>query len=110
MGKTITAMTVIPKTNRSQAQRVYNERTQTTDSDLIVAGDHNLDINRSNPLVHDIPHGAYDISSVETDNLQRTDPTDPIANANDSEEAPVEIAESSEQPLAAMTASVSKLN
>jgi hypothetical protein len=74
---------------------------------LIVAGDHNLDINRSNPLVRDVLYRAYDISSVETDNLQRTDLTDSITN--DSEEAPLEIAESSEQPLATMTASVSSL-
>jgi len=51
-----------------------NERTQTTDSDLIVAGDHNLDIKRSNPLIRDVLHSAYDTSSAETDNLQRTDP------------------------------------
>ena len=44
-----------------------------------------------------------------TDNLQGTDPTDSIANANDSEEASLEIAESSEQPLAAMTTSASSL-
>jgi hypothetical protein len=41
--------------------------------------------------------------------LQRTDPTDSIVNANDSEEAPLEIAKSSEQSLAAMAASVSSL-
>jgi hypothetical protein len=62
----------------------------------MVAGDHDLDIDRSNPL-------------VQTDNLQRTDPTDSIVNANDSEEAPLEIAESSEQSLAVLTASVSSL-
>ena len=72
---------------------------------MTVAGDHDLDINRSNPLVRDVLHSAYDISSVETDNLQRTDLTDSIVNANDSEEAPLEITESSEPYLAAMTAS-----
>ena len=42
---------------------------------------------------------------------KKTDPTDSIvnANANDSEEAPLETTESSEQPLAAVTTSVSSL-
>jgi hypothetical protein len=46
---------------------------------------------------------------VETDNLQRTDPTDSIVNTNNSGEAPLEIAKPSEQSLAAMAASVSSL-
>jgi hypothetical protein len=75
----------------------------------MVAGDHYLGINRSNPLIRDVLHSAHDTSSVETDNLQGTDPTDFIVNANDSEEAPLSITESSEQPLAVITASALSL-
>jgi hypothetical protein len=52
-------------------------------------------------------HSTHDTSSVETDNLQRIGPTNSIVNADDSEEASLEITESSEQSLAAITASVS---
>jgi hypothetical protein len=47
--------------------------------------------------------------SVETDNLQRADQTKPIAIANDSDEPPLSIAESSEQTLALITVSASSL-
>jgi hypothetical protein len=42
--------------------------------------------------------------SVETDNLQRAEQTESIATTNDSDEALLKIAESSEQTLAPITA------
>jgi hypothetical protein len=56
-----------------------------------------------------VDHNEHDTGSAETENLQRTDQTEPIVNTNDSDKAFPPIAESSEQILSTGTASASSL-
>jgi len=75
----------------------------------MVAGGGDLDVGMDGSFVRDKPHHEHDAGSVETEALQRGDQTEPIVNTNDSDEAHLSIAESSEQTLAPMTVSPSSV-
>jgi len=59
--------------------------------------------------LRDRPHNEHDMGSVETDNLQRANQTEPVVNINVSDEPPLSIAESSGQTLSLTTVSASSL-
>ena len=54
-------------------------------------------------------YNEHDMGSMETDNLQRTNQTEPVVNINVSDEPPLSIAESAGQTLALTTVSASSL-
>jgi hypothetical protein len=66
----------------------------------MVAGGDDSEVDRGSPFIRNRPHNEYDTGSAETDNLQNTDQTDPIASTN---------VRFSEQTLALMTVSASSL-
>jgi len=76
----------------------------------MVAGGGDSEVDRGSSFVRNRPHNEYDTGSAETDNLQNTDRTDPIASTNSSGEAHLSIARFSEQALALMTVSASSLS
>jgi hypothetical protein len=66
-----------------------------------------VDVASSSP--RDSLYNEYDMGSVETDNLQRTNQTESVVNINISDEPPLSIAESAGQTLALSTVSASSL-
>jgi hypothetical protein len=72
----------------------------------MVPSDGDLEVDVGNSSFRDRPHNEHNTGSVETDKLQRADQTGPIVNTD---EAPLSIAESSEQTLVPMTVSASSL-
>ena len=60
-------------------------------------------------MVADDDHNEHDIDSAEMNILHRADETETMVNNNGSDEAPLTIAESSEQTLFLSTASPSSL-
>jgi hypothetical protein len=75
----------------------------------MVAGGGDLEVERDDSFIRDQPHHEHDADSVETEALQRADQTEPVVNTNDSGEARLPIAESSQQTLAPVTVSPSSL-
>ena len=65
----------------------------------MVAGGGDSEVDRGSSFVRNRPHNEYDIGSAETDNLQNTDQTDPIASTNSSGETHLPNARFSEQTL-----------
>ena len=84
--------------------------TQTITSASIVAGGGDSGVDRGSSFIRNRPHNEYDTGSAETDNLQSTDQTDPIASTNSSGDAHLLIARFSEQALALMAVSASSLS
>ena len=76
----------------------------------MVAGGGNSEVDRGSSFVRNRRYHEYDTDSAETDNLQDTDQTEPIASTNSSGEARLSIARFSEQALALMAVSASSLS
>jgi hypothetical protein len=76
----------------------------------MVAGGGDSEVDRGSSFVRNRPYNEYDTGSAETDNLQNTDQTDPIASTNSSGDAHLLIARFSEQTLALMIVSASSLS
>jgi hypothetical protein len=76
----------------------------------MVAGGGDSEVDRGSSFVRNRRHHEYDTGSAETDNLQDTDQTEPIASTNSSGEARLSIARFSEQALALMAVSASSLS
>ena len=66
----------------------------------MVVGSSDLEIDRESSFICNRLHDEYDTGSVETNNLQSTDQTEPIASTNGSGETHLSIARSSKQTLA----------
>jgi hypothetical protein len=73
----------------------------------MVAGGGDSEVDRGSSFIRNRPHNEYNTGSAETDNLQNTDQTDPIASTNSSD---LSIARFSEQTLALITVSASSLS
>ena len=65
----------------------------------MVAGGGDSEVDRGSSFIRNRSHNEYDTGSAETDNLQNTDQTDPIASTNSSGEVHISIARFSEQTL-----------
>jgi hypothetical protein len=76
----------------------------------MIAGGGDSEVDRGSSFVRNRPHDEYDTGSAETDNLQSTDQTDPIASTNSSGEAYLSIARFSKQALALVAVSASSLS
>jgi hypothetical protein len=76
---------------------------------VVGGADAALEVNVASSSLRDRPHNEHDIGSAETDNLQRANQTELVANTNISDEPPLSIAESSGQTLALTTVSASSL-
>jgi hypothetical protein len=74
-----------------------------------VAGDGGLDAEEGKSFGRDRPHDDNDTFSVETSQLQRAGQMELVVNTNSSNEAPVSIAQCSDQTLALATVLASSL-
>jgi hypothetical protein len=72
--------------------------TQTAAGVPLTAGDAAFEVDGASSFTRD-SHIQHDMGSGETGNLQRADQTNPVANTDDSDGAPLSIPESSGQIL-----------
>ena len=70
----------------------------------MIAGGSDLEVDRDSFLIRDRPHHEHGADSVEMETLQRADQTEPNVSNDDTDEARISIAESSEQTLAPIVA------
>jgi len=68
-----------------------------------------LEVDEASSSLRDRPHNEHNTGSVETDDLQGANQTEPVVNTSDSDEPPLPIAESSGQTLASVTVSALSL-
>jgi len=73
-------------------EEYYDGSTQTVAGVPLTAGDAAFEVDGASSFIRDAPHNKHDMGSVETGNLQRADQTNPVANTDDSDGAPLSIA------------------
>jgi hypothetical protein len=76
----------------------------------MVTGGGDSEVDQGSSVARNSPRNEYHIGSVETDNLQSTDQTEPIASTYGSGETHLSIAGPSEQIPALITVSASSLS
>ena len=76
---------------------------------MVRGADIALEVDVTSSSLRDRPHNEHNTGSVETDDLQGANQTEPVVNISNSDEPPLSIAESSGQTLALTTVSVSSL-